>query len=96
MLAVASLAGGVWKIVGSEVVALGHTRPRLWSAMAGLVVMVAVDVVAVPGLGIAGAALGSAVAYVIAAVVVTQSWAREARRSPRALLGFAPIPEVAR
>lgn len=96
MLAVASLAGGVWKIVGSEVVALGHTRPRLWSAIAGLVVMVAADLVAVPGLGIAGAALGSACGYVIAAVVVTQSWARETRRSPRALLGFAPVPEVAR
>ena len=58
--------------------------------MAGLVVMVAVDVVAVPGLGLAGAALGSAVAYVIAAVVVTQSWARGPRRSPRALSGSPP------
>ena len=82
MLAVASLAGGVWKIVGSEVVALGHTHPRLWSAIAGLVAMVAVDLVAVPSLGIAGAVLGSACGYVIAAVVVTQSWARDAALAP--------------
>jgi O-antigen/teichoic acid export membrane protein len=95
LLAVASLAGGVWKIVSSEVVALGHTRPRLWSAIAGLVVMVAIDLVAVPSLGIAGAALGSACAYAVAAAVITRSWASATRSSTRVLLGLASVPEVA-
>jgi len=79
LLVVASLGGGVWKIVGAEVVARGTTRPRLTSACAGFVVMVLVDLVAIPTLGIAGAALGSACGYAIAAVVVARAWKRGVR-----------------
>jgi O-antigen/teichoic acid export membrane protein len=74
LLAVASLAGGIWKIVGADVVARGTTTPRLTSAVAGLVVMVLVDLVAIPGLGIAGAALGSACGYAVAALLVSRAW----------------------
>jgi len=82
LLAVAAVAGGAWKIVGAEVVALGHTTPRLTSAVAGLAVMVAVDLAAVPLLGITGAALGSACGYAVAAGVVTLTWSRMAGTSP--------------
>jgi O-antigen/teichoic acid export membrane protein len=74
LLAVASLAGGVWKIVGAEIVARGTTKPRLTSACLGLAVMVLVDLVAVPAWGIAGAALGSACGYSVAALVVYRAW----------------------
>jgi O-antigen/teichoic acid export membrane protein len=75
LLAVASIFGGIWKIVGSEVVALGRSAPRLTSALGGLVAMVAVDLVAIPRFGIVGAALGSACGYGIAAAMVRRSWA---------------------
>ena len=74
LLAVASLAGGIWKIVGADVVARGTTTPRLTSAGAGLVVMVLVDLAAIPALGIAGAALGSACGYAVAAFLVARTW----------------------
>jgi antigen flippase len=81
LLAVAAVAGGIWKIVAAEIVALGRTTPRLTSAVAGLGVMVGVDLVAVPLLGITGAALGSACGYAVAAGVVTCAWARVAGTS---------------
>jgi enterobacterial common antigen flippase len=85
LLAVASLAGGSWKILGADVVARGRTTPRLTSAIAGLVVMVVVDLVAVPTLGIAGAALGAAAGYAAAAACIARSWSTErsvARQGP--------------
>jgi O-antigen/teichoic acid export membrane protein len=78
LLAVASLAGGAWKIAAAEVVARGRTTPRLSSAVLGLVVMVVVDLVAVPTLGIVGAALGSAAGYGAAATWIARSWATDA------------------
>ncbi|HEY7107534.1 MAG TPA: oligosaccharide flippase family protein [Acidimicrobiia bacterium] len=77
LLVLASLGAGVWKIVGADVVARGTTRPRLTSACAGLVAMLAVDLVAIPTLGIAGAALGSACGYGLAGYVMTRTWHRE-------------------
>ena len=79
LLAVASIAGGAWKILAADVVAFGRTTPRLTSAIAGLVIMVAVDLVAVPTLGIVGAALGSAAGYAAAAACMARSWATEER-----------------
>jgi O-antigen/teichoic acid export membrane protein len=73
LLVVASLGGGAWKVIGAEVVARGATGPRLTSASVGLVVMVLVDLVAIPAFGIAGAALGSACGYGVAAVVVSRA-----------------------
>jgi O-antigen/teichoic acid export membrane protein len=90
LLALASIAGGAWKIVASEIVARGHTRPRLWSALTGLCAMVAVDLVAVPTLGIAGAALGSLCGYAVAAAVVVRAWAAEVHRPVLELIGVAP------
>jgi O-antigen/teichoic acid export membrane protein len=96
-LALASVAGGAWKIVGAEVVALGHTRPRLTSAITGLLAMVLVDLVAVPALGIAGAALGSAIGYTAAAIVVLRAWSGATDRPVARLLGLprrVPAVEV--
>ena len=73
LLVAASLGGGAWKVIGAEVVARGATRPRLTSALAGLVVMLLVDLVAIPAFGIAGAALGSACGYGVAAIVVMRA-----------------------
>jgi Na+-driven multidrug efflux pump len=86
----------MWKIVGSEIVALGLTTPRLWSALAGLVVMVLVDLVAVHSMGIAGAALGSACGYAVAAVVVFKAWSTRANRSTKSLLGLTACSEGVR
>lgn len=74
LLAVAAVAGGVWKVLGADIVAAGRTSPRLWSASVGLVCMVAVDVVAIPTLGIRGAALGAAFGYTVAAAVLRRWW----------------------
>ena len=87
LLGVAAIAGGVWKVVAAEVVARGSTTPRLTSALAGLVVMVSVDVIAVPTLGIAGAALGAALGYAMAAIIVSRAWAKEINVPVRTLLG---------
>jgi O-antigen/teichoic acid export membrane protein len=87
-LALAALAGTTWKVVIAEVTALGHTRPRLTSAIVGLVTMLLVDLVTIPALGIAGAALGSAVAYTAAAVLVVRAWSRYTDRSVADLLGL--------
>jgi O-antigen/teichoic acid export membrane protein len=78
LLAVAAVAGGAWKVVGAEVVAAGRTSPRLWSASVGLVSMVLVDLLAIPTLGIRGAALGAAVGYTLAALVLRRWWPRAA------------------
>jgi len=86
-LALAALAGTVWKVVIAEVTALGHTRPRLTSAICGLVTMLLVDLVSIPALGIAGAALGSAVAYGAAALLVVRAWSRYTGRGVADLLG---------
>jgi Na+-driven multidrug efflux pump len=50
-------------------VALGRSAPRLWSATAGLLVMIVVDLMAIPTRGILGAALGTAGGYVVAAIL---------------------------
>ena len=42
--------------------------------------MVAVDLLAVPSFGIAGAALGSACGYAVAALVVYRAWKVRVRR----------------
>jgi O-antigen/teichoic acid export membrane protein len=76
LLVAASLAGGAWKILGADVVALGASLPRLTSAAVGLAVLVAVDIVAVPTAGIDGAAFGSLCGYAAAALVVAVSWRR--------------------
>ncbi|MCJ7438363.1 MAG: oligosaccharide flippase family protein [Acidimicrobiia bacterium] len=80
-LAVAAVAGGAWKVIGAEVVAHGRTAPRLWSASAGLVTMLAVDLVSVTRLGIEGAALGSACGYLVAALVMSRAWAMQLRQT---------------
>jgi O-antigen/teichoic acid export membrane protein len=82
LLAVAAVAGGVWKVVGAEIVAAGRTSPRLWSAAAGLGTMVLVDVVAIPSLGIEGAALGAATGYGVAVAVLSRSWPWRTRVRP--------------
>jgi O-antigen/teichoic acid export membrane protein len=69
LLMVGALAGGAWQIVNAELVALGRSAPRLWSATAGLLVMIAVDLMAIPTRGILGAALGTACGYVVAAIL---------------------------
>lgn len=87
LLAVASVAGAVWKIVAAEIVALGSSRPRLTSTALGLAVMVAIDVVAIPSMGIAGAALGSAVGYAVAACIVLRAWSSITETPIAMLLG---------
>jgi O-antigen/teichoic acid export membrane protein len=69
LLMVGAFAGGAWQIVNAELVALGRSAPRLWSATAGLLVMIAVDLVSIPTRGILGAALGTACGYVVAATL---------------------------
>ena len=88
LLAVAAVAGGAWKVVGAEIVAAGRTAPRLWSAACGLVTMVLVDVAAIPTLGIRGAALGSALGYGVA-VLVLRRWWPWGRRALGPALGHA-------
>jgi O-antigen/teichoic acid export membrane protein len=94
LLVVAAVAGGAWKVIGAEVVARGRTSPRLWSAGAGLVTMVLVDLVAIPRLGIVGAALGSACGYVAAAALLARSWLLRSRvvaRPPARVAGYAAV-----
>jgi O-antigen/teichoic acid export membrane protein len=88
LLAVAAVAGGAWKVVGAEIVAAGRTAPRLWSAASGLVAMVIVDIAAIPTLKIRGAALGSALGYGLA-VLVLRRWWPWTRRASRPAMGQA-------
>src|SRR5204863_5037400 len=73
-LVLAATAIGVWKVLAADVVARGDSGSRATSALAGLVAMVAVDVVAIPGLGIRGAAIGAAVGYSTSALMMLSRW----------------------
>jgi O-antigen/teichoic acid export membrane protein len=98
LLVVACLAGGAWKIGGAEIVARGRTGPRATSALAGLATMVLVDVVAVPSMGIRGAALGSAVGYAVAAGIIGHAWremVQATRNEPRTARSRPGPAEVA-
>jgi O-antigen/teichoic acid export membrane protein len=75
-LVVAAIAVGLWKLFSFNLLAQGDPRSRLVTGVAGLVVMVAMDALVIPRLGIAGAAAGSFVAYTAAAALCVGAWRR--------------------
>jgi O-antigen/teichoic acid export membrane protein len=87
-LALAALAGGAWKMLAADVAARHSTRDRLTSATAGLLTMIAIDFVAIPALGITGAAAGAAIGYLVAAAIVLRAWCATTGRSGRVLVGI--------
>lgn len=74
LLCAAAVAFGAWKVVVADLGGRGNTSIRAWSSSLALAVMLAVDVVAIPALGLKGAALGSLVAYVAATIVTIRVW----------------------
>jgi O-antigen/teichoic acid export membrane protein len=87
-LAVAAFAGGAWKMLAADLAARHSTRDRLTSATAGLVTMVVADLVLIPAFGIAGAAAGAAVGYLVAAAIVLRVWSATTGRPTRVLIGI--------
>ena len=88
-LAAAAVAGGVWKMLAAEVAAGTSTGARFTSALVGMVVMVGVDLVTIPTLGMVGAGIGSVAGYGAAAAGVVPAWTRSSGRSIRGLLAGA-------
>lgn len=62
-LVIASVAMGAWKVLAAEMVGRGRPGVRAASALSGLGLMVAADLMLIPRLGIVGAGLASAIGY---------------------------------
>jgi O-antigen/teichoic acid export membrane protein len=77
-LVVAAAALGLWKVLSADAVARGDSAIRAKSALCGLVVMLASDVLLIPHHGLRGAAVASAIGYSASALVV----ARRRSRTP--------------
>jgi O-antigen/teichoic acid export membrane protein len=77
-LVVAAAALGLWKVLSADAVARGDSAIRAKSALCGLVVMLASDVLLIPHHGLRGAAIASAIGYSASALVV----ARRRSRTP--------------
>lgn len=75
-LALGAVAIGVWKLLGHDLIARGDARTRLTTGLAGLGVMVTVDILFVPAFGILAASLGSLAAYTMAAMLTVRAWQR--------------------
>jgi O-antigen/teichoic acid export membrane protein len=90
LLAVAAVAGGAWKMVAADVVARASTGSRLTSALAGLAVMVALDLILIPGFGIRGAGFAAAVGYCAAFMVIGRSWKQTTGNRLRELIRLHP------
>lgn len=74
LLTLAAIGVGVWKLIGHDLIARGNARARLWTGVAAIVLMVGVDAVLIPAHGLIGAAVGAAVAYLVAAGLVLVAW----------------------
>jgi len=85
-LAAASVAVGLWKVFSFHLLAAGDPATRVRTGLLGVAVMVAVDAVAVPRWGAAGASLGALVAYATAAGACMRRWRSDNAISWRALL----------
>ena len=64
------VALGLWKITCNDMAGRGHPQYKSYSAGIALLITVLLDIIMIPRLGIAGAALASSVAYTIATLVV--------------------------
>jgi O-antigen/teichoic acid export membrane protein len=71
-LVVAAAAVGLWKVLSADAVARGDSGIRAKSALCGLVVMLAGDVLLIPHHGLRGAAIASAIGYSASAVMVAR------------------------
>jgi O-antigen/teichoic acid export membrane protein len=81
------VALGIWKIFAADLAGRGLTIWRAVSALGGLAVLGASDVVLLAsGGGLRAAALSSTVAYVVAAAVALQVWRRRSTGSLREAL----------
>jgi len=85
-LALGSVAVGSWKLLAHDLLARGDARTRLFSGVAGVGVMIALDLLLVPSLGIVGASLGSLGGYLTAAVITLRAWRRRTGASLAELL----------
>lgn len=68
------LANTVQQVTGAYVSGRGQPERVTWAALWGLVVNVAVNLVLIPRLGVAGAALASSVSYTVVAVIVLRGF----------------------
>lgn len=88
LLAVAAVAAGAWRIIGADVAARGRTSTRFYTALLGMLAMVALDMVAIPRWGLIGGSLGSAGGYLIAAFSIILIWGRLPGARPSELARF--------
>jgi O-antigen/teichoic acid export membrane protein len=88
LLGLAAVAAGAWKILGGDMAARGRPSVRLRTALLGLCAMVAVDLLAVPSLGMVGASAGAATGYAMAALAMAAAWVRLPGSSAAALWRF--------
>lgn len=87
-LTIAAIAGGAWKVIAADVAARVGTRPRLFSAVGGLVTMVLADMFLIPADGLQGAAIGAAGGYGVALAMVVWEWRRANHASGLDLVGL--------
>lgn len=95
-LLLGGVALGVWKLLMVDLLARGYSRYRATTALTGLVVMVALDMMLIPAHGILGAAIGSAAGYTASLFHILPAWRKQANGRYHNLLGisFADIRSV--
>ena len=88
-LALAGVALCVWKLVVADLAGRGDSLVRIHSMAVGIVIMLGMDALLVPRLGILGAGLGCVLGYGAAALVAVRRWSQQGGR-PTALVRLAP------
>jgi Na+-driven multidrug efflux pump len=64
------VAGSVWKVLGNEIAGRGKPQINTIASAVALAVHIPLNLVLVPRIGIAGAALAMSVAYTVTAVML--------------------------
>jgi O-antigen/teichoic acid export membrane protein len=80
------LASSLSRVISSDLMARGYPRVILWAGLTGLVVNVSLNVILIPRLGIAGAALASTISYSLDALVMLAAFVRITALGIRSLL----------
>ena len=80
------LASSLSRVISSDLMARGYPRVVLWAGLTGLIVNIGLNVILIPRMGIAGAALASSVSYSLDALVMQTAFVKLTGLSMRSML----------
>lgn len=80
------LSSSLSRIITSDLMARGYPRVVLWAGLTGLIVNISLNVILIPRIGIAGAALASSISYSLDALVMLTAFVKLTGLSMRSVL----------